>query len=201
MFQTQRRWDEMQDLRKEAKGWIADLDARETALKADCSTCSKERKAEVEAVLAAEEERRRRKSATPSEAKPRRQARQRRRRTEEACSRQKPKTIAQKQPGDEKPSDPPKDLSPAKAAKTDGQGGRNRRAGEEAGDKGKTPGARPRRQRPSSATRTASDEKAAATVEVVDFSPLAENHAASGPFARQIGIPWPGSRSSNWPSC
>ena len=35
MFQTQRRWDEMQDLRKEAKGWIADLDARENALKAD----------------------------------------------------------------------------------------------------------------------------------------------------------------------
>ena len=27
MFQTQRRWDEMQDLRKEAKGWIADLDS------------------------------------------------------------------------------------------------------------------------------------------------------------------------------
>ena len=35
MFQTQRRWDEMQDLRKEAKGWIADLDSRENALKAD----------------------------------------------------------------------------------------------------------------------------------------------------------------------
>jgi uncharacterized membrane protein YphA (DoxX/SURF4 family) len=35
MFQTQRRWDELQDLRKEAKGWIADLDARENALKAE----------------------------------------------------------------------------------------------------------------------------------------------------------------------
>ncbi len=32
-FITQRRWDEMQDLRKEAKGWIADLDSRENALK------------------------------------------------------------------------------------------------------------------------------------------------------------------------
>ena len=34
-FMTQRRWDEMQDLRNEAKGWVADLDARENALKAD----------------------------------------------------------------------------------------------------------------------------------------------------------------------
>jgi uncharacterized membrane protein YphA (DoxX/SURF4 family) len=51
-FQAQRRWDEMQDLRKEAKGWIAELESRESALKRDLSDLlRKERKSEVEAVL------------------------------------------------------------------------------------------------------------------------------------------------------
>jgi uncharacterized membrane protein YphA (DoxX/SURF4 family) len=50
-FQTQRRWDEMQDLRKEAKGWIADLDAREGALKADLlELLDKDRKSQITAV-------------------------------------------------------------------------------------------------------------------------------------------------------
>ncbi len=34
-FLTQRRWDEQQDLRKEAKAWCADLDSRENALKSE----------------------------------------------------------------------------------------------------------------------------------------------------------------------
>ncbi len=34
-FEIQRRWDEMQELRKEAKGWVADLAARESAYKHD----------------------------------------------------------------------------------------------------------------------------------------------------------------------
>ncbi len=44
----------MQDLRKEAKGWIADLDARESALKVELlDLLRKERKSEVEAVASA----------------------------------------------------------------------------------------------------------------------------------------------------
>ena len=55
-FQRQRRWDEMQDLRKEAKGWITDLDARENALKSDLlDLLRKERKFEVESVAGGEE--------------------------------------------------------------------------------------------------------------------------------------------------
>jgi len=51
MFQTQRRWDEMQDLRKEARGWIADLDSREYALKGDLTDLlKKDRKPELEKV-------------------------------------------------------------------------------------------------------------------------------------------------------
>ena len=58
MFQTQRRWDEMQDLRKEAKGWIAELDSRETALKADLlDLVRKDRQSEAEAVASADKER------------------------------------------------------------------------------------------------------------------------------------------------
>ena len=54
-FQTQRRWDEMQDLRKEAKGLMAELDSRENALKAELlNLLDKDRKPETDAVLAAE---------------------------------------------------------------------------------------------------------------------------------------------------
>jgi uncharacterized membrane protein YphA (DoxX/SURF4 family) len=54
-FQTQRRWDEMQDLRKEAKGLMAELDSRENALKAELlNLLNKDRKPETDAVLAAE---------------------------------------------------------------------------------------------------------------------------------------------------
>jgi uncharacterized membrane protein YphA (DoxX/SURF4 family) len=57
MFQTQRRWDEMQDLRKEAKGWISDVDARENALKSDLlGLLRKNRKPEKEAVARADKE-------------------------------------------------------------------------------------------------------------------------------------------------
>ncbi len=55
MFQTQRRWDEMQDLRTEAKGWIAELDSREAALKADLlDLVRKDRQSEAEAVALAD---------------------------------------------------------------------------------------------------------------------------------------------------
>ena len=48
-FMRQRQWDQMQDYRKEAKGWMADLDAREKALKADLADLlSKERKKEAD---------------------------------------------------------------------------------------------------------------------------------------------------------
>ena len=48
-FMRQRQWDQMQDFRKEAKGWMADLDAREKALKADLADLlSKERKKEAD---------------------------------------------------------------------------------------------------------------------------------------------------------
>jgi len=54
MFQTQRRWDEMQDLRKEAKGWISDLESRENALKGDLlDLLRKDRKSELDAALLA----------------------------------------------------------------------------------------------------------------------------------------------------
>ena len=57
MFQKQRRWDEMQDLRKEAKGWISDLDSRENALKGELlDLLRKDRKSEVEAVKLADKE-------------------------------------------------------------------------------------------------------------------------------------------------
>ena len=60
VFQTQRRWDEMQDLRKEAKGWISDLDSRENALKGDLlDLLRKDRKSEVDAVTLAKKKTRR----------------------------------------------------------------------------------------------------------------------------------------------
>jgi len=50
-FQTERRWDEMQDLRKEAKAWIADLESRENAFKGDLlDLLNKDRKPEMEKV-------------------------------------------------------------------------------------------------------------------------------------------------------
>ena len=104
MFQRQRRWDEMQDLRKEAKGWIADLDSRENALKgAMLDLLRKERKSEVESVLLAD-----------------------------------------------------RDAAGKKAQKS----------------------AETKVKKPASVSKNA-----AATLVVVDFSPLAENHAVAGPFA------------------
>ena len=53
-FMRQRRWDQMQDLRKEAKGWITDLEAREKAFKADLmDLLDKQRKPQEEAVQTA----------------------------------------------------------------------------------------------------------------------------------------------------
>ncbi len=99
-FMTQRRWDEMQELRNEAKGWIADLDSRENALKA-----------ELTALL----------------------------------------------------SKPPK--LPEAATNV--------------------PAAKKAEANPKSKVKAADKSKSAAgtTVVLVDFNPLAENHAAAGPFA------------------
>ncbi len=105
-FQRQRRWDEMQDLRKEAKGWTSDLDARETALKADLlDLLDKNRKSEKDAVAKAgktaaikAETKKPVESQTPTEAKkdgagrrslPRRKSRSMRKRTAPGRSRQR----------------------------------------------------------------------------------------------------------------
>jgi uncharacterized membrane protein YphA (DoxX/SURF4 family) len=89
-FMRQRRWDQMQEYRKEAKGWIADLDAREKALKADLmDLLNKERKAEVAAVAVA--------NAKEKEAK-----------EKAATAKIVVKSGAALEP---KPSDPPRDLS------------------------------------------------------------------------------------------
>ena len=54
-FMRQRRWDQLQDYRKEAKGWSADLEDREKALKADLmDLLRKDRQKEVTDVSAAE---------------------------------------------------------------------------------------------------------------------------------------------------
>ena len=54
-FMRQRRWDQLQEYRKEVKGWTADLDAREKALKADLmDLLNKDRKKEVEEVAEAD---------------------------------------------------------------------------------------------------------------------------------------------------
>ncbi len=54
-FMRQRRWDQMQEYRKEAKGWTADLDAREKALKSDLmDLLNKERPAQIAAVARAD---------------------------------------------------------------------------------------------------------------------------------------------------
>lgn len=54
-FMRQRRWDQLQDYRKEVKGWTTDLEAREKALKADLMDLLNEhRTTEVEAVALAD---------------------------------------------------------------------------------------------------------------------------------------------------
>ena len=142
MFQTQRRWDEMQDLRKEAKGWIADLDARENALKGDLlDLLSKDRKSEVEAVASADKE--------------------------------EPRSGGQKRPTRQKPDrgrDRGEEVVPA------GEELAETNATEKSADE-LTKTAEKSRTRPRRA------KIADAAVVVVDFSPLAENHAATGPFA------------------
>ncbi len=54
-FMRQRRWDQLQEYRKEAKGWATDLEDREKALKADLmDLLDGHRKKEMEAVAAAD---------------------------------------------------------------------------------------------------------------------------------------------------
>ena len=134
MFQTQRRWEELQDLRQEAKGWIADLDSRESALKADLlDLLREERKPEKEAVAAADREaaasaaaKKAADAATKKAAKPEtkkpvepetKKAETGATPPQPPAAEPKPETVIPKSPADDRPSDPPKDLSsqPAKA--------------------------------------------------------------------------------------
>ena len=134
---TQRRWDEMQDLRKEAKGWMADLDSRENALKAELmELLNKDRKPETK----------------PSAAERKRQG-------QEGAAAKKPADCR----GEE--ADPPVAAKP---------------------------------QRPKPRKKSKATEPPTAPVVVVDFSPLAEDHAAAGPFAPSPNpLAW--KRTSNWP--
>ena len=157
MFQRQRRWDEMQDLRKEAKGWTSDLDSRENALKAELlGLLRKERVSEVKAVLDAEKEAAAKEKAEakkPAASAPERAASFNPEPAATAAASkpakvspkpvmakpaaEKPNTAKPKAVGEEKPSDPPRDrsLEPAKA-KAAGRAKETVESGpEEAGEK------------------------------------------------------------------
>ncbi len=138
MFQRQRRWDEMKELRKETKGWIADLDSRETALKAELlDLLRKERNSEVLAVADAKKK-------------------------EEAAKAEAAKPAAA-------------DAKKADGEKKEEKKIEERKIGEKKKDSPSPPAPLPEGEGGQKAAETA--------VVVVDFSPLAENHAAGGPFA------------------
>jgi uncharacterized membrane protein YphA (DoxX/SURF4 family) len=168
MFQRQRRWDEMQDLRKEAKGWIADLDSRENALKAELlDLMKKEHASEVQRVAAADKEAAEKNVAADKNTK--------------RPKIEKPKATVAKSNPNEKPSDQPKDLSlkPGKAkgkevSESGDEESRDAAAAEnKAAEKQETARAKPQ-----------AAKEAAAPVLANDYSPLAEGKMEGGPFAR-----------------
>jgi uncharacterized membrane protein YphA (DoxX/SURF4 family) len=211
IFQTQRRWDEMQDLRKETKTWLADLDSRENALKAELKALlRKERKYELEAELAADK-----KAADDAAAKKTDSAKASA--TTVGDQKQKPKAenskvTAAKTTAPEaadKPSEPPQNQSQkpaktkdAKAKETDEPG--NEESGEAVENKAaenatkaetatkadesaaKTAGSKADKKADSAAAKAPAEAKAkeaaGESVVVTDFSPLAKPD--SDPFAR-----------------
>jgi uncharacterized membrane protein YphA (DoxX/SURF4 family) len=195
-FMRQRRWDKMQEFRKEAKGWIADLDSREQALKADLlDLVSKDRVSQLEigdkksdTPKAKEADAKKADAAPPAEDK------------------SKAKETPKAKTADVKASDAPKDKKETKAkAKESAESGKEeadkaedaKKTPEEAkktsGD-GKKPdaaGAKPQladkakddaKDKP---TKSDAAAKPAVAVDVmlIDYSPLAEGRGPEGPFA------------------
>jgi uncharacterized membrane protein YphA (DoxX/SURF4 family) len=162
-FMRQRRWDQMQEYRKEAKGWCADLDAREKALKADLmDLLNKNRMAEVANVAAADAKDKAAKEKTARAAGAK----------NAGGDESKPSTPV-KSTAETKPSDPPKDPSdePKKTTKD-----KKEKSKEKATAK----------------TDAKSKPVTDSTVVLVDFSPLAADRDPAGPFRRSSNFfQWP----------
>ncbi len=232
-FQKQRRWDEMQDLRKEAKGWIADLDARENALKAELlDLLRKERPAELAAAADAEKREKEADAKKAAEAAAKKTAKSETKKSAEPKTPAKtekpaeaetkkpepgptppkspaadkpPESVKPKKSVEEKPADPPKDLSagPAKAkpkSKETAESG----AEESGDDESKAADSKPEQNKatgkdekkdakkadaagakPPTAEKAPAEKAADATdaTILIDFSSLAKDRPASGPFA------------------
>jgi uncharacterized membrane protein YphA (DoxX/SURF4 family) len=102
-FMRQRRWDQMQEYRKEAKGWTADLDAREKALKSDLlDLLNKNRVAEVASLAAADSKDKAAKAAAAAK---------------KAGGDEVKQSTQAKPTSEPKPSDPPQDASEPKRTK------------------------------------------------------------------------------------
>ena len=186
-FMRQRRWDQMQELRKEAKGWIADLDARESALKADLlDLLNKDRKPEVDAVAAADTKQQEKEAAEKAKKPEATPAKPQAAAAEKADG----KSNAKPNPAVEaKPSDPPRDIpagpkAKAKSKETVESGSEEFAETEEV--------KQPEAKQPVTKKKSAPAPAKPQAVGVVDFSPLAEGHDPAGPFARSSNpFRWP----------
>ncbi len=159
-FMRQRRWDQLQEYRKEAKGWIADLDAREKALKSDLmDLLNKERIAQVAAVAAADAKEKETKIAAAAKKGSGDEGKQ--------STTAKPST-------ESKPADPPRDAS-AEPKKTK--------------EKAKDKAAKNKATEKSIAKADAKPKPSAdAAAAEVDFSSLAEGRDPAGPFRHSSNI-------------
>jgi uncharacterized membrane protein YphA (DoxX/SURF4 family) len=196
-FMRQRRWDQLQEYRKEAKGWTADLEDREKALKADLMDLLDEhRKGEVEAVNTATQKDKLKAATAALEAdlaklpSPKKDAKPEATGFELVSGTLPHDDIAKDfnkatSPAGPKPADPPRDISAAPAKSDDVKkksniGPSKSQSAAKSKDKSKAkPNAKP-------------SPAADATIVAVDFSPLAKDRDPAGPFRESRNpFTWP----------
>ena len=186
-FMRERRWNEMQDFRKEAKGWLSDLDSREKALKVDLlDLVSKDRVSQVQIADGgkASKEKEAKKAETPAK-------------TEGKKTETTPD--ATKSKAEEKSKDASKEKSTPKAKEAAESGSEEASEDEDAKTasepkKSSDAGAKPQAADTAKGTAKASSKKADAAAKpaaaesdvlLIDFSSLATGRDREGPFAPQ----------------
>jgi uncharacterized membrane protein YphA (DoxX/SURF4 family) len=181
-FMRPRRWDQMQEYRKEAKGWCADLDAREKALKGDLmDLINKDRVGQVTSLAKADEEDKAKKAAaakklSESDNKP-------------ADRTPKAESTNKKPNTETKPSDEPRDLSDDSPIFQHKSGTRDGSTDTRTSDQ-LTPNSdsKGKGKQPKAKSESKSKPVADAAIVVIDFSPLAVDRDPAGPFRRSSNI-------------
>ena len=185
-FMRQRRWDQLQEYRKEAKGWATDLEDREKALKADLmDLLDGHRKKEMEAVAAADAKDERAKEGKGAAAAKKDSSNTQGVQSPNASDGKTTGSTKSKSSPGPKPADPPRDLSTSFFGPLNGSDWSRPIAGQDVvfvtWDELQAKSHSTENNKPKPKAKPDTKPSPAAAV-AVDFSPLAEGRDPAGPF-------------------